>query len=480
MWYKAATFPTQDAARSVWRKLHNELLPLNIDLTSFSLIYRESWYVACVSERVPPLKAQAIVEKHFQTGTPASLPDDTVQGLLDRRLERTKYAKRTPGSPTLSYEGHSPTPIYTDTSTPMSQKDTDRHLDAVTHSLREQGYPFREIYKMYHARSIDTIMFRDLAIHQLDKSAYYLFTETARLMHRSVSTGAISWVSPGMDMWIEHDKAQPYGQTGYNVQAVYLYRKHPKDTIETAPLLTEEKETLAGITRMSEDIWEIVVLAENTRPLLMFIYDVKNDVAQIDPAHTCIYGLCEEVSIPDMGGRYHMTQMHECEQCRDMMLSFLAWIHTAIEQVQLKYAVTPEPEPFRTDVLAWTERRLMPRHHGKGKPKEKAVRLEIPFTIISYDVSLRPGRLFPDESEPEKETSEQRTSWLRLHGKEDIIYEKRYIGIYSRRYPTRKNGLRREGLVQVTHTEAKYIPLLRPEVRKGTIKRVTARKFQTS
>ena len=161
-----------------------------------------------------------------------------------------------------------------------------------------------------------------------------------------------------------------------------------------------------------------------------------------------------------------------------MISYFLAWIHTALEQIQLKYAVSPDPEPFKTETLSYTEKKQVPRHHGKGKPKEKAIRVDVPFTVISYDVSVRDLRPVPDENEPERETIGVRVSWLRLHGKADIIYEKRYIGMYSRRFPVRRDGKRREGRVEVTHTEAKYIPLLRPDIRKGTIKRVTARKFQ--
>jgi hypothetical protein len=168
--------------------------------------------------------------------------------------------------------------------------------------------------------------------------------------------------------------------------------------------------------------------------------------------------------------------------------------------LQKKYAVSSDPKPFSTRNFSHTEKRLVPRHHGKGKPKEKNITVDTPYTVIQYDVSVA-SALPEKDSLPSEEKGE---NWLTLASKEDVIYKQKYIPDTERRYRgewyhSLKERCLREGTATADGKEyrievneqgetvvvgkvvqhSKYVPMLKADVRKKPVTRkVTAKKFE--
>lgn len=469
MWYKAYTFPTQEVARSLWKRVQSSLITENIDITTFSIIYAGKWYVVCLSEVTPTLPIQHKISQLLTSGTPASLPQQTIMQLLERRLERTQHASRSAGSPSLVYEGHTPTPM--DTNSNLSPEETEIHMREVVKSLSEQRYPFIEIYRLYVGYHIGIFQQNELAHnevlkqyqHSLDASEKYLFTDTARSMHKAVyEAGNTQWVPITSDMWIEQDTSQPFTSRGVSVKAVHILEVPQHDLIR--------------VEGYSRKVWVINVISSTTSHIISFTYQ-EGSTPEFLPTldYLCPYGKCE--NLIQTQESYEVLYRKPCEQCERDCIMWASWLHTAMRMIRRDYAVSSSPKPFETRSIKYSEKKLVPRHHGTGSPKWKNIENSIPYTIVSYDVSLTPASQTPEELE-ETGTHETRQNWLTLHGKDDIIYVARSIPDYQRRYPVRRNGTRLEGKVSVTTPLPKYVPMLRSDRRKSqTIKRVTAKKF---
>ncbi|GHO72110.1 hypothetical protein KSC_110020 [Ktedonobacter sp. SOSP1-52] len=114
----------------------------------------------------------------------------------------------------------------------------------------------------------------------------------------------------------------------------------------------------------------------------------------------------------------------------------------------------------------------------QGKPKEKWVTHSRTYTTVTYDLSEAASR--PAAAEvPESTNTAKRQNWLAQAQPEDLLYEQRIIDTFTRSYPTRKDGTRREGEVTVKHPDPKWVPLLRPALRKRqVIKKAVASAYE--
>ncbi len=457
-WHKCAKFDSQDKARSTWKQLYDELRNLHVDLTTFSMIYGSDWYVVAVAEHTPALHVQAIVDRYLAKGTASSLPDEVVSQLIERRANRTQYASRKPGSPSLVYEGHQPTPIPSGGQ--VSKESQEEHLRTVVQSLHQQGYPFIETYRMYVGyRLYDRIglvgsesPLKKLITDMLDESSRYLFTESARAMHKAVYRENSTFLETHTPIWIEQDIPQPFTSRGMNLKAVHVFKTPLKDQ------------------------WVINVIKDTTEHAMSMTYEPEEGYTPtID--YECPTGKCEDIQIPYTSKSPNdiMVYRRPCSQCEQDALLWASWLHTAIQMIQRVYAVSSDPKPFEVKNLSYSEKRLVPRHHGKGKPKEKLVTVDIPYVVVAFEIS---GTRHHAVSDERAEGALKRENWLTLASPDDIIYELRSIPAYDRRYPIRRNGTRKEGSVAVREVEQKYVPMLAPLKRKASVKKVVAKRYE--
>ncbi len=177
--------------------------------------------------------------------------------------------------------------------------------------------------------------------------------------------------------------------------------------------------------------------------------------------------------------------------------------------IKRDFATSADPQPFATDKQVIKKKQLVPRLHGKGKPKEKTVEQHRKITLISYDVSLTEENRVSD-TDTTSNGEEKRQNWLSLHGKDHRIYEHREIEPYVRYYrrphydhlvseclklaytggevkigsEVYQVEIATDGEVavkQIVETpQGKYIPMLRPEYRKPIMKKITAKRYKSS
>ncbi|GHO56422.1 hypothetical protein [Ktedonobacter robiniae] len=154
------------------------------------------------------------------------------------------------------------------------------------------------------------------------------------------------------------------------------------------------------------------------------------------------------------------------------------WLAIASGMLHKRYARTPQTPSFPDRVVSYQTKASVPRKRGKGKPKEKWVTHSRTYTTVSYGLSETAPRPAAAEA-PEPTSTNKRKNWLVQAQPEDLLYEQRIIDTFTRSYPTRKDGTRREGEVTVKHPDPKWVPLLRPALRKRqVIKKAVARAYE--
>ena len=478
-----------DKSRSIWKQLKASLEGANSNLTPVSMILRGVNIVAVVADKQPPISTERIIDRYLSQGTQTTLPDEVLDKLWERREDRLSKTNLTSATGYV-YEGHTPTPIeyrHPDT----DKISNDAHMREVVKELHSQGYPFIAVYSLYAGYKLgyQTGMvdsdnpLKDLIKEALTHADRYLFTESARLMHHNVHTGDISFIPlSDASVWIEQDSPQSFTFNTKEVQlkAIHIFRTSLKGQ------------------------WCINVIDDTTKHLMSMTYEEVDGLYSPTIDYECPYGLCEDYLYPyeSMGPNNYMVYRKPCKQCDDNALLWASLIHTYIEMIQRKYATSSDPKPFKERNLSYTEKRLVPRIHGKGKPKEKPFTVDIPYIVIEYEVSVTKGTQLHIPS-PE-DTTEKRDNWLSLSSPEDRIYQRRYIAEVERHYrgshyehlkqrclaegPVTEDG--KEYRIEIDDTgetviigkvvqHHKYVPLLRSDVKKTpVIKKVTAKRFK--
>jgi hypothetical protein len=372
----------------------------------------------------------------------------------------------------------------------------------------------------------------EITLGQLLNSERYMFTDSARAMHKAVSKDDTEWIAPARETWIEQDIPQELLPGLQKVKAIYLKQMYPES------LYDSQEEPLRGhlldTTYPFRSTWSIGVIDEHAYYCLTMLYDDITKEYQISFDHACPYHACEILTFAEIMQRYDMSKLLElnppryyremqeqrlspddtdyplvipCQGCKQNADTISQWLHTAMKQIKGNYALSSNPAPFPIRNLSYTEKKTVPR--GKkgshGKPKEKQVPVYVPYTFITYDVSIAPAST-PVTPSDQDTTTEQpaRLNWFSMHGKEDLIYEKRVQPDLQRHYrlpyfkalidkvksgeKTSPEGeeyeLIKEGddyivIGTVRFPNGRYVPMLKPEAKKKiTYKRVIASQYK--
>jgi hypothetical protein len=518
MWYLAANYESSATAKSIWQSIYTNISDLNINLTPVNILLSGRPTVVCIADDAPGLSIQNLLRGIMNTrgGSFVTLDQSVTQSLLARRHERMSHARGKQDKPGFSYEGHTLTPVSYNSSEPMEIEELRRHMNAIQDTVNGMGLPFIEVYKLYLKYRLDATdkwrndrfieAFDSLTFARIDASAKYLFTDSGRAMHDAVSTGDYSLNNPVPHLWLEHDNPQPVpGQPGRFVKAFFLYAMYDETLIRLIPvsdlLKDRVRDTLKG---KYTGAYGILVLDDLTQSIINMLYDPHSKDFSVAPQdHICPYGKCQERTVTANSGYLigeEATIIDPCEGCIADMHMWLAWIHTACDQIQLKYAVRPEKTPFPMVEQTYQEKKKVPRHHGKGPDKEKVFTHSVPYTLVTYDVSIAADR---EKHAPAVAPAAPGENWLTLHGKEDIIYQRHTIAEYKRTLQgshyqnliqqclqggtVRRDGVEytvefqgdRPAVIATTKEHGKYVPMLRSDVRKKQIvKKVVATGYQ--
>jgi hypothetical protein len=541
MWQNASIFKSQAEARAVWEHLQQELITETTDLTIVTILYGTQWHVVAVAPQPPGRHVQAIVQRHLDKGTHVTLPDHMVTSLLHRRAKKFKNAIPAQTTKGLLYEGHSHEATGYIARGGATYEDLLRVLPRMVPAILAQGIPFIEAYRAHYAVRLEydirlnfigaayleylpyIELLKQVSLTSVMHADRYMFTESARTMHTTVSDNDMTW-NIRHDLWIEHDIPQEHLITGMSIKAIYVRSLYPKETIDRLPLHSAIKEALHTTLSHFTDMWSITVINPVTQVIASYTYDQRTTRWTLDAETVCPYDKCEKTTVQELTQRYSQETLMRivpryvtiagmqdtpiilpCEQCQTNMETIAAWLHTANRQIHLDYAISSDPEPFPIKTMSYVERQHVPRHHGKGKPKQKTVQVDVPYTYVTYDVSVHTHTKGGHALSTRADT-EHRGNWLTTHGSEDIIYIKRDIAPVKRHYRgtryrslinrvvqgLQKNGDERYELVQeedgsytvigtVTYPQGRYVPMLRPDVRKQhVIKKVTASRFNNT
>ena len=130
------------------------------------------------------------------------------------------------------------------------------------------------------------------------------------------------------------------------------------------------------------------------------------------------------------------------------------------------YATTPQEVTFQASPIDYIQDEMVTVGKGKNKRRIKqAVTHRIDYKLVTYDVSIAPKVIL--EHEQELSPVEKRLNWLVLANREAIIWEKQLFKPYDRKYPVRRDGTRKDGLVSIKEPFSKWVPSLRPSERKS-------------
>lgn len=541
MWYRASWFTSEPLCRGTWKELQNDLKRFNLNMFTVSLIYRGKWCVVSLNTdgTTPSQAIQQTVTKYIQRGTPIEIDQGALNTLLARHLERRQHANYKPSGPGLLYEGHDP--VSMPYLAPESEEEQREQREAVIRTFQERGYPFLEIYALYYKGQIESDFYNEsmihpyalkmgeLALQQLRNAERYMFTDSARAMHRAVTKGERTWTPPVRDTWIEQDVPQAlFPDLPSKLKAVYLKEMFPQSLYTSQP--EPFRSSVIESTAVFRGTWSVGVIDEHAYFHLTLMYDSLENDFHISFDHACPYAKCEKLTFAEIVTKYSMDKLLgvrvpryykemqdiqpeasdfplvlPCENCKRNALLLTAWLHTAMRQVRGDYALSSTPAPFPVKNLSYTEKKLVERHHGKGKPKEKQVPVYLPYTFITYDVSIAPALASTSgrSDQGERPEAPTRSSWFSLHGREDMIFEKREQADIKRHYRLPyfkalvekvKQGERHSpegeeyellqeadnymvvGTVRFPH--GRYVPMLKPEAKKQVVyKRVIASKY---
>lgn len=305
----------------------------------------------------------------------------------------------------------------------------------------------------------------------------YRFTLSAMNMHKAVFTSNNNtWIEPDNNTWIELDQAitTPYGE---NIRAIYLCYSYPQNTINRVMPVSVDKQLnsiLHQIYSTHDGYYGLAIIDMRCKLVFDLTYDLASKEWIYLTSHICPYNACTYPTTADFEVK-GLGRCTPCEKCKAACLYWSSWLRTALLMIQGMYATSPNPEQFQIEPLTYiSEERVTV---GKGKNKRKVtqtVTRHIDYRVVTYDVSVAKP-LLPEHAIELEQTGEKRLNWLQVAEKSSIIWEKRKLPAYKRRYPTKRDGTRQAGTVQVT-TFYKWVPYLKPEIR--TIKKVVASKYE--
>src|SRR4029077_14692958 len=382
----------------------------------------------------------------------------------------------------------------------LPDEDIVQHLVRLRDALPSlvERYKLLLPYNLYERISgANTGAYIEAQRNKLQYSAeHYLFTESARAMHDAVVDGDMTWVPWEQDLWILHDNPVPFFENAALTQAIFLNK------------VTKEQQ----FQKYTNPLWHISVVDELGRNQLCILYDQIKDTYDPSIDYVCPWDECEDIEGRIGDNEQYGRARIACPGCQARTDIVAIWLHTALRMLRRDFARSANPQPFRNEEQVSKRRELVPRHHGKGKPKEREVERRSMYTVVDYEVSVSEPQPFgSSECHSEEEREAKRLNWLTLHGKERRVYQLKAIPDYTKTFtgpywstiinrciaqlPDGQSGLvtidgveyyvdfDAQGNTLVSRTvnvpNGKYVPYLRPEFRQQpVIKRTTAKRFE--
>ncbi|WP_040441929.1 hypothetical protein [Ktedonobacter racemifer] len=487
-WYRAVEVPGPREQKALFGACQTLLATLQGTLTVNTYMAAGRYYAILFSldETSPPEHEQKRIEAAFAPYTPFLRLDETfLDALVRARLSKEpEIAAETRHGRIHVSRKQRPITFTDPAQIELSEEERVQRQQswiATIEALLAEGRPFVEIFKMtfaaeqivvgsplvQHADPLKAAMFRQM----LEHAQLWLWTDSARKMCQDLARVdedlclRKGWTTPEAQLahynqlsqdlfraeqrlWIEFDEPQPspHGR----VRAVFVYPRYPEQELNEVldphedPIKWFQAHQILG---QEASRWNIDVIGENASVALRLSYDT----------HYACWVLLEE---------QHMSEV----------FAWIRWLALVTGMLHKRYARTAATPEFPDHVMSYQAKEQVPRVRGKGKPKDKWVTQRKTYIKVAYDLSEKPSIVHMEDERPQK-----RQNWLTQAHPEDLIYEQRVIDTFTRSYPRRKDGTRREGGVTVKHSEPKWIPLLRPELRKHqVIKKAVASAYETS
>lgn len=490
-WYLAAQFSSEQQARDAYFPLLNALKQHGRSVSLFRLKepYRA---VVALCDTPPSKKLEALISSHLAQGKIIPLPKNIVDWLYEKRRAGISQATPMPDSSAFGYEHHTqPGSPFTATiaqapsGSPLQtgSKVTMRTLPFIIAYKELQAVNITSTWQDSTARSVANLI-NQVNAACLKSAEKYLFAPSAIRMHASVyqPLSTTMGLKPhdllipiGTHVWIElqNSLTTPYGDS---IKAVYFYNAYPQAELDRVMPVSRDKylhDLLMQTYSPQAHRWSLEIITERCDTHIDFTYDERLHGLVWTADHICPVKQCQYPVPPDPD-KLSLGVCDPCSYCKQAAGYWFSWLFYALKMVRGDYAITPDQPQWSLTRQEYQQEELVPVGKGKNQRKLKQqVTRHIDYKVIVYDVSIKRSR-----PAPEIEPHEKRANWLLLAGTGDLIWERRSIPDHTRRYPTRKNGTRQDGAVAVHYDQQKWVPLLRPEKRKATIKKVTAKQFE--
>lgn len=476
-WYRDVEVSGPRDQKTLFRALQQLIETTEANLTCNSYIAGGHYHVVlfCLNEAALAEPDQKRLEAAFMPYLPfQTLEEPFLDALVRARLGKEHMILQDAMAGRLHVAQNQYRPLAVEHAT-LSQEKRDQYRQdwlATIKTLLAEGKPFIEIFKMTFSGERLTSGFplpqtdpfqASLFCQMLDHAQLWLWTTSARQMYRDLVQSLEAfwarkgWTTPEDQLahystlvtdlfkteqryWIEFDEPQP-DPLG-RVRAVFLYPRYPEQELNT---LIDPREDLVAWLQAHQILgqkaarWNIDVIGENASVLLRLSYNTQ---------FSCWV-------LPE-------------DQYMNEVFAWTRWLAIATGMLHKRYARAPQAPDFPQYIATYQTKERVPRKRGKGKPKDKWVTHSRTYIKVTYDLTeTSPMRRANDGVDDEHRPKRQ--NWLAQAQPGDLLYEQRIIDTFTRSYPTRKDGTRREGEVTVNYSEPKWVPLLRPALRKRQI-----------
>lgn len=487
-WYYAVDYQTDEASKQAYLSVHERAKRNNIFVSTRRFDWLNLLHIVLVhADYVPDERQQALLKDALKDGTPLELPDDLLEQVGQRRAQQG-IAGALAGQQMVEHRGVSVSVGEIE----FPESTLDGHLlrmranypyfvDFYT-SLLNFNYAFR--LRAPNGREIIQPFQQ-----QLQTADMYQFTPTGRAMHRAVFENDAEWVPWQLPLWIEQDEPVELAPD-MPIKAVFVSR-------------VKQEHVLSPVR--DREWWNITAIDPLGKHAIAMLYDSRDKTYDPTVDYKCPWDECQDFQ-GDVGNGIAIART-PCTRCFERANAIAMWLHTTVRMIRRDFATSADPQPFATDEQVTKTKQLVPRQHGKGKPKERTVEQHRKITLIAYDVSIaEESRASDTGATPIGE--EKRLNWLSLHGADHRIYEHRDIEPYVRYYrrphydhliteclklahaggevkigeEVYQVEIATDGEVavkQIVETpQGKYIPMLRPEFKKPVMKKITAKRYK--
>lgn len=546
MYHLAGKFTSKEEAGQVYNTLERTLKERRFYAHVTRLLLGSDWYVSLIydgEESQIPVQTKQAVQRVLSRGQICQLPRDTIEVIQQRRKDRrsrgigtfeshdaTQVSYRMPvlrdaetkeelqSYPELTeiiqeapYGPTPGSPVYA-----VSLKDVPREMRAQVARIQadarrkhmEASRPFFIRYRAYvDDISLNEVFDIHIALYKelLRTTTPYLFTDSAlKLLQTVQDPGQRALPIPDKPTWIE--LIQPLEMPHGTVKALSIYNMRVPEALER---VKRKYPGIGDIDRFRIHhtmLYRVDLIGPDMQLLTAETYDAESGQWVYLPQHQCPTGACRKYKGRGYGSGYDDDiAVAPCTECAKRTAFCASWVRTALLMIDREYAVSPEPEPWATQVIAYEEEGTQKVGKGKNAHVIKVTRKrEIEYKIISFDVSVPAPRREQSVHAIDAQGDEKRPNWLTLHGKDDIIYRRVHFEDIERHYSQHTRLLQRckeaggrlivqegdrmreyrleqrpDGTVVVVSKIVpfdKYVPMLREK--KPTIRRVVASAYE--